>query len=329
MKHGRSLAVGFSLMLLAGIARAEPSASDRATARVLADEAGDALDKKNFEVAVDKFGRADALVHAPTLLLGVARAQVGLFKFVEAQESYLRILREGVPPGAPAAFTKALQDAERELKAIAPKLAWVTITVKEPATSIVTVDGVELPRAALDVKRAVNPGQHAVKATADGYDPGTANFTVTEGESTALTLKLERSAVASAPATPAADANLTSSIMTNVPEAAPPSRQKMYGWIGLGVGGAGIVIGGITGLVAMGRHGSLESDCPNGKCPPAGQDTIDGFRSMATVSTVSFVVGGLAAAAGGALLLTAPGPAQTGQVRPYVGLGSVGANVTF
>ena len=152
-------------------ARAEPSASDRATARVLADEAGDALDKKNFEVAMDKFGRADALVHAPTLLLGVARAQVGLFKFVEAQESYLRILREGVPPGAPAAFAKALQDAERELKAIAPKLAWVTITVKEPATSVVTVDGVEMPRAALDVKRAVNPGQHVVKATADGYDP--------------------------------------------------------------------------------------------------------------------------------------------------------------
>ena len=152
---------------------------------------------------------------------------------------------------------------------------------------------------------------------------------MTEGESTALTLKLERSATAAAPA-PAADANLTSNIMTNVPEGAPPSRQKMYGWIGLGVGGAGIVIGGITGLVAMSRHGSLESDCPNGKCSPAGgQDTIDGFRSMATVSTVSFVVGGIAAAAGGALLLTAPGPAQTGQVRPYVGLGSVGANVTF
>src|SRR5262249_50101448 len=73
-----SLAWGLAFLLYAGGAWGEPSASDRATARVLADEAGDALDKKNYEIAADRFGRADALVHAPTLLLGLARAQVGL-----------------------------------------------------------------------------------------------------------------------------------------------------------------------------------------------------------------------------------------------------------
>src|SRR5262249_12514493 len=160
---------GLALVLVAAVARAEPSASDRATARVLADEAGDALDQKNYEVAADKFGRAEALVHAPTLLLGLARAQVGLRKFVEANENYQRIIREGVAPGAPPSFARALQDAQREVKAITPKLAWVTVTLKEPATSTVTVDGVELPKAAMDVKRAVNPGSHVVKATAEGY----------------------------------------------------------------------------------------------------------------------------------------------------------------
>src|SRR5260221_9187990 len=156
----RWLALGLAWSLCAGSALAEPTASDRATARALADEAGDALDKKNYEVALDRFGRADALVHAPTLLLGVARSQVGLRKFVEAQESYQSILREGVPAGAPPAFAKAMQDAQREIKAIASKLAWVTITIKEPRATAVTVDGGELPRAALDVKRAINPGSH-------------------------------------------------------------------------------------------------------------------------------------------------------------------------
>src|SRR3954471_15087061 len=97
-------ASGLVLLFAAGVARAEPSASDRATARVLADEAGEALDQKNYEVAADRFGGADALVHAPTLLLGLARAEVGLGKLVEASENYQRIVREGVTPGAPAAF---------------------------------------------------------------------------------------------------------------------------------------------------------------------------------------------------------------------------------
>src|SRR5207302_4170048 len=92
------------LVLAVRVARAEATASDRATARVLADEAGEALDQKNYEVAADKFARAEALVHAPTLLLGLARADVGLRKFVEAQENYQRIVREGVTPGAPPAF---------------------------------------------------------------------------------------------------------------------------------------------------------------------------------------------------------------------------------
>src|SRR5260221_6375863 len=119
----RWLALGLAWSLCAGSALAEPTASDRATARALADEAGDALDKKNYEVALDRFGRADALVHAPTLLLGVARSQVGLRKFVEAQESYQSILREGVPAGAPPAVSEAHAEGQRRNKGLTVQLA--------------------------------------------------------------------------------------------------------------------------------------------------------------------------------------------------------------
>jgi hypothetical protein len=60
------------------VAQAEPSDADRATARVLAHEGFDAQQRGDYSVAADRFLRADALVHAPTLLLGLARAQVGL-----------------------------------------------------------------------------------------------------------------------------------------------------------------------------------------------------------------------------------------------------------
>ncbi len=332
----RCTAFSLATILCAGVARSEPTASDRATARALADEAGEALDQRNYEVAADRFGRAEALVHAPTLLLGLARAQVGLRKFVEAQENYQRIIREGVAPGAPAAFVKALGDAQREIKTIAPKLAWVTVTLKDPQASVVTIDGVELPKAAMDVKRAINPGNHVLKTTADGYKPATTTIDVAEGESRAVTLALE-AVSSSSPATTGTQAAATgagaslSAVSPDTTEESGPgsSKRRTLGWIGLGVGAAGLAVGGVAGLVAIGRHNTLESDCPNGKCSPSSQSTIDGFRTMATVSTVGFIVGAVAAAGGGVLLLTAQRPVQTGHVDAYVGLASVGARVTF
>src|SRR5262249_26947752 len=97
---------------------AEPSDADRATARSLAEEGKAALDRFDYRTAEDRFARADALLHAPTLLLGLARAQAGLGKLVEAHESYMRIQREGVKPGSPPVFARAQEDAAREVGAI-------------------------------------------------------------------------------------------------------------------------------------------------------------------------------------------------------------------
>ncbi len=149
-----------------------------------------------------------------------------------------------------------------------------------------------------------------------------------------MTLTLEPAsgsapAPADLPATVSADPSLASSAVP--PDAVAPraSSQRTLGFIGLGVGAAGLVVGSVSGLVAMSRHSTLESDCPTGKCRSSDQSTIDGFRTMATVSTVGFVIGGVAAAAGGALLLTAPRPAQSGRVEPYVGIACAGARIRF
>jgi hypothetical protein len=302
----------------------------------LAEEGGDALDKKNYEIAADRFARADSLVHAPTLSIELARAQVGLRRFVEAQETYLRIIREGVAPGSPPAFSKAFQDAQKEIKAIPPKLAWVTLTVTGPSAFIVTIDGVEVPKAALDVKRAVNPGNHLVKASADGYVPNEASLAVGEGESAAVSLTLDPmplSKTAKPPVATAAKTVITPAFgaSTTGGEAgrARGSTQKTMGIIALGVGGAGLIAGSITGLMAISRHGELQSSCPGGKCSPDEQNTLDSFRTMSTVSTIGFIVGAAGVAGGAALLLTAPSRDTRGQVSAYVGVASVGATVTF
>ena len=75
--------LALSLSLLAPAAHAQ-SAADRATARELGNDGQSALDKKDYATAEDRFRRAEALFHAPTLLLGYARAEVGLGKVVNA-----------------------------------------------------------------------------------------------------------------------------------------------------------------------------------------------------------------------------------------------------
>src|SRR5690349_24257436 len=59
------------------------------------------------------FKRAEALFHAPTLALGLARAYTANGKYVAAQETYNRIIREGVPANAPPAFAKADRKSTR------------------------------------------------------------------------------------------------------------------------------------------------------------------------------------------------------------------------
>jgi hypothetical protein len=89
LKSRRLCAVAFFLVaaLPSSLAHAEPSSADRVSARSLAAEGRRALRAGDFTTAADRFARADGLVHAPTLPLGLARAQVGLGKLVAAQDA--------------------------------------------------------------------------------------------------------------------------------------------------------------------------------------------------------------------------------------------------
>jgi hypothetical protein len=101
--------------------------------------------------------------------------------------------------------------------------------------------------------------------------------------------------------------------------------------VAFGVGGAGLLVGGITGFLAMGKKSDLDKVCTNGTCPPSAQSDLDSYHSMGMISTIGFIVAGVGAAAGVVLLVTQPKnpPPQAAttklQVTPYVGLGSVGA----
>lgn len=339
---------------LPGTAHAQSDA-DRATARELGQQGERALFAKDYEKAEDRFRRADQLVHAPTLELGLARALAGEGKYVESQETYNRIVREGVAPGAPAAFKQALEDAKKEVGTVSPKVGGVTITVQAtgggdvPGVSV-ALDDAPVNTASLGVRRLVDPGPHVLRATAAGYKPAELRFSVPEGGSVNEAVTLDKDLSAPAPASvpapaPGANATPASAATPGLAAATTPEQpesasghKSILPWVAFGLGGAGLALGAVTGALAMSKHSDLAKACsaPTA-CPSTQQSNIDGYHTMGMLSTVGFVVGGVGVAAGAVLLLIRPktesasAAAQPAALRvtPVVGPGSIGAVGTF
>jgi len=319
----RSIVMGTlfaSTIAIAGSAAAQstPSDADRATARALAHEGYEAQKHQQYALAADRFERAEALVDAPTLLVGLARAQVGLGKLVEANETYRRVLRETLAPGAPAPFATAIKDAAREDGDIAGRLAWVTLVVKGPAAADVRLDDVEVAAAALGVRLACNPGSHTVNASADGFTPASQSFALIEGGEQTVSITLQPE-----PERPMATGSASSlASLVSRPLASDPSParssslQTKLGDAALGLGVAGLIVGGVTGILVLNRRASLDDACPDGHCSPAYAGQLDTYRTLANVCTAATIAGATGAVAGIVLLLTSP---RSTSVSVYAG----------
>jgi hypothetical protein len=329
------LVVGSTLaaaVLTAWPAAAEPSEADRASARALAAEGYDALERKDYAKAVDRFRHADALVHAPTISVDLARSLVGLGRLVEASERYQLVLREGLPKNAPASWKKALDDAQAEAADLEPRLAWIVIHVMGPLDPEVTINGDKVPEGAIGARRAADPGSCTVRATADGFEPEEQTIALQEGGEQTVTLVLKR-----APAGPKPAAEPQAGPAQATP--AKPDNSRIPAWVAYGVGGAGLIVGSITGVLALGAHSNLEAECPSGECQPHDDaehaqmsSELSRYHTFGTISGIGFGVAIAGAATGTVLLLTGSKeksrPAKAA-IWPELGPGKVGVAGRF
>jgi hypothetical protein len=108
-----------------------------------------------------------------------------------------------------------------------------------------------------------------------------------------------------------------------VPDEAPhASGQRTAAFVVGGVGVAGLALGAVFGIVALGKNGDLRNACGGDvhTCVlPAGSPSVtgprDSARSASTVSTIAFIAGGAALAGGVVLFATAPSAASVASVR--------------
>ena len=292
-------------MGLASMAHADPGDdATRSAARKVAMAGIAALQQGDVAQATEKLEKAYRVLQVPSVALWSARALAKRGRLVEASERYGEASRLDVQ-GDKAVQLQARKDAATELEALTRRIPTLLILVEgaNGADVKLKVDGAAVPSALIGEERPANPGQHRVSG-----DLGPQHLEETaelvEGSKRAVTLRFAAQALVPA--------------VAKVPVGTPPpiepafdastqgQAQRTWSYVALGLGGASLVVGGVTGVMVLQKKGSLE--CPNGPCQPG--DQVDSFRSLRTVSTVGFIAGGALAATGLVLLLTSS-PSKT------------------
>lgn len=312
-------AVALACMAVPSAAHAD--AAQAATAQALFEEAKGLAAKEQFAAACPKFAESQKLDPAAGTLLHLGNCYEKVGKTASAWATFLDAAAAAKQQGR-AEWEKL---ARSRAAALEPKLSRLTITAPAAVAGLeIKRDGVGVSQAALGTALPVDPGEHAVEASAPGYAPFSAKVVVGPNA--------DKKEVAVPSLTPApkgaADPNAGGTVTPppppppRPPESDSGSGTKTIGLVVAGVGVAGLAVGGVTGLMAMSANDDAKKLCPNdGACGSRdGVDKNDEAKTFALVSTVGFVAGG-ALLAGGAVLWLTAGPSKKGnvQIAPIVG----------
>ena len=167
-------------------------------------------------------------------------------------------------------------------------------------------------------------GTHSLTASTPDGKSQRWDITITPGQT--LEHRFEFNASTPAPVAPVPAPAATPAATTPAPApAAPPpasappegkkgSGLRTVGFVALGVGGAAIIGGVITGLMAKSAESTATEQCQDKVCPTAAESDFDSASSLATVTNVLWIGGGVLAAAGVTLVIV--GGSSGGQEPP-------------
>ena len=296
-----------------------PSAADLESARELFKEGRELRQSGDLKRALERFKAAHAYGQTPVTALELGRTHIQLGELVEGREVLLSVARMKVQPDetekSAAARTEAADLAE-EVKKRIPTVTVKLTGVASDSAAVLLVDGFAVPIVGLTGIRKANPGKHVVVARAGTHEE-TRNIDLEESKTHDLTIDLTSTGTgAAAP--------------VGLPVESDPKQISPVTWIGLGVGALGVGVGAVTGIIALGKASKVDKACTSTHCPPSAKNEVDSGRTVATISTIGFAVGGagLVTAAVGYFLLSKPKSSATG-VMPFVTASSVGLDGSF
>jgi hypothetical protein len=307
-------------------ARAEPSEGGAAAAESLFQEARKLIDAKRYSEACPKLVASHKLAPAVGTLLNLADCYEKAGQLASAWARFHEAIALAQRLGRPDREKTARDRADK----LEPRLIRLTIVTLEK-DSEVKLDGNVLDSAVLGTPVPVDPGKHAIEASAKGKKPFTTTIDVSDR---VRTPSVEIPALDVDP-----EATKASAAAANADKPAPEDKggdgsgQRIASYVLMGVGVVGLGVGTVFGLKTSSTWADAKTHCTGLECDRTGVLLATDAKNAGTVSTIAFIAGGALLAGGAVLFFTAPkGPAKagsSGDMRVGVGLGSVSMQGSF
>ncbi len=338
-----AIALALATPMVTGGARAGGTELDKANARKLFNEGLDLRKAGDQPGALAKFVAADALVPTPKGRLELGRQRVNMGMLVEGHATLLSVAELKTDPKDEPKY--APQRAEAAKLAAEVEIRIPTLRVELVGTATVQLDGVTMPTAALSQPLSLNPGTHAITASAEGIPPQRQEIALAEGEHKTVTVKLPSGKPTSEDPpptgaggpTPVALHSSSASPVPPHPDADPSADLGTQRTVALVAGGLGVIalgVGAWAGFSARSYRDQATPRCAytGGGCDAEGLALKAKALDRADLSTWAFVSTAVLLGGAAVIWFTAPsGPPRplTASLGLLVGVGSVGLAGAF
>jgi hypothetical protein len=299
------LALGLGVLSSATDARAqEPPGESGAEALKLAREQfGQALALQtagDWAGALALLKEVAAVKSTPQVRFNMALCEEKLGRLVAALGDYELAAADARAEKA----DQVAEEVEARREALSQRIPKLTVRRGSGAEAAsIALDGVSLGDQVIGTPMPTDPGPHTIEATAPGFKPFRKSLRVAERQSETIEIVLEPQPVAP-PAQDAAGGRMLRS----------GGRSPVYGYV---IGGIGIASLGASGVffgLRAGKISDLDKVCDENRiCPPGSKGDIEQGERYTTIANVTLAVG-VAAVAGGLVLLLTSGPSGEASV---------------
>lgn len=306
-----SYAGSLSVALLVSSSFASGQTANDKRAEELFNKAVELSEARNYADACPLLAESQQLDPRPGTLFALADCEREAQKIKSSVDHFKAYLQayDGLKGDVRRRHDQRANSARGYVKKLEPTIPTLKLTFPGglPENAVITSNGVAVDRGTIDTEAKVDPGEHVLIVKMPGRTDAEQRITLIPGDKKVVELALG-----------AAFEN------TTVEDKPQTNVRRTVGFVLMGTGAAGLIFGGVMGGLAVGQKNVVQEHCADLECDRTGLDAVNHGRSYGNMSTIGLAAGGVVAATGLVLFLTAPKTKpKTGWITGVAGTASL------
>jgi hypothetical protein len=283
-----------------GSRAANAQSEGAAAAQVLFDQGREAMLRRDYDTACQRFRESEQIDPAPGTKLNLADCEEKRGRIASAWELFRAVIRElpesderhGIAVSRAAAL-------EKRLPTLVLRLAPGT-----PSTTRVRVGTSEIGSGSFGVPLPLDPGKHTLVIEAPGHQSRTVEVVLVGGSAQTVDV---------VPGTATASSRQPGPAAIQLPARERSGGTKTLGYVLGGIGLVGIAVGTVAGVIVLSKWNTNDEGCDDAAqtCSKRAGEARQSGEAIAPISTAGFVVGALGLGAGAYFILTSDANSET------------------